>query len=601
MAASLFALTSSLCAMGEENREFTQVSKKLKQEASSDSPSQAATHRNNPNNNNNLSAGSNESKPSLVKGPAKSLKDLAAKPIIDDIESNKRLKLANVILKTPLLEEFHEVKQAAATLILDQFFSKSFVKKTELGTLFLPEYIFTADTDTPRPVKKSKLEVEGEEVSIDNPDQTEPLNKELLNDFEKNISPQKGYLEAFHDHFQDWSLEDLSAVWKFIQPYENIQTTFKQALKIRRFQIQGLNILDIHPFIQSIYLNLSKIPLKLLTVLQDVLKQKKDLDVKLKISDRHDLSVETFQILSKIPNITSLKLDYTNANDECAKIIASIESLQEINIQGSKITHIGAIDIAKLRNIRKVNFSGGDIFSTITNADEVALVLAEAPNLEKVNLGYSDLTDIGGLALAKCKNLRSIDFSCTKITDQTILKLALSPILKELGLCLVNISDIGGIALANSPSKLEVVDFHETYITDKTAIAFGQHQNLKEANVTSGQITKAGVIALAKPKLAYLNANSISLSNEDFIDISTKAIDLEEFVVTATGISDKDLLAFARHPSIKTINLDLAVTPEGNITLKGIRQFKKMAPHVDLGDEGVEADEIIDADDESEH
>ena len=187
--------------------------------------------------------------------------------------------------------------------------------------------------------------------------------------------------------------------------------------------------------------------------------------------------------------------------DESLRLLAGLPSLEELSLDNCRsVTNRGLIEVAKLKNLRRVNLVS-------TQVDDAGLaVLANARNLESLNLKFTKVKGDGFAYLSALPKLASITLNPNRNTaDKTDLNLTPLgkgfPALKEL--------EMGGNRIANEHlaplanlKNLEKVQFRTigyTQITDAGLAFLAGLAQLREINLNgSVKVTDVGIAHLSK-------------------------------------------------------------------------------------------------------
>src|SRR5215469_14721187 len=147
-----------------------------------------------------------------------------------------------------------------------------------------------------------------------------------------------------------------------------------------------------------------------------------------------------------------------------------------VNLRGAWISDVEMIELARLPDLERLDLSHTRI------TDEGMLNLRPAPKIRDLKLFYSEwITDQGMTAIKEWKSLRRLDVRGTRISDGTL--------------------EIGG----HMP-QLEALDIAHTEVTDVGLEKLITLTNLKELSLGRGRLTNAGLIMLRMlPQLTYLD------------------------------------------------------------------------------------------------
>ena len=201
-------------------------------------------------------------------------------------------------------------------------------------------------------------------------------------------------------------------------------------------------------------------------------------------------------VIERNPNLTKFTLSGTNLTDVSVIFLAEhCRRLQEFNAYACrKITSVGVKKLAECcldlsvvdLSENEKNFTGSTIISILVRGcpnllelrlsafddaddNDVIAIADHCSQLRLIEIGWTDLTDVGLKALATgCVMLEYVEVSCTDITDSGVISLAEScPLLKELHLfdC-VEITDTGVLTVFERCPALLKVDLSGTSVTE---------------------------------------------------------------------------------------------------------------------------------------
>ena len=155
--------------------------------------------------------------------------------------------------------------------------------------------------------------------------------------------------------------------------------------------------------------------------------------------------------------------------DSAGRIVA-------VNLRGSWISDVEMIELARLPDLERLDLSHTRI------SDEGMLNLKPAPKIRELKLFYSEwITDQGMTAIKEWKHLKRLDLRGTRISD-------------------------GTLEIVGRLTGLEALDIAHTEVTDVGLENLITLVNLKELALGRGRLSNAGLVALRMlPTLTYLD------------------------------------------------------------------------------------------------
>ena len=134
--------------------------------------------------------------------------------------------------------------------------------------------------------------------------------------------------------------------------------------------------------------------------------------------------------------------------------LASLSELEELVVDGRRITSEGVSVLTKLPRLRKLSLCGTAV------DDHVGVAFYDLKGLESLNISNTTITDEGVANLRGLKSLRTLDLSGDKVTDRCIAYLLDMKSLREVHLNGTGVSADGAIRLQGLPQlqALKVYD-----------------------------------------------------------------------------------------------------------------------------------------------
>ncbi len=134
----------------------------------------------------------------------------------------------------------------------------------------------------------------------------------------------------------------------------------------------------------------------------------------------HDVPIteNNLKTIAKMSGLTSLDLSFTDLNDSTIKHIAGMKSLKRLDLSS---TLVRGLTFNQLKGLK--NLTGLDLANTRTHDFAINTIVECCPNLERLNLAGTRITDQAILKLQHLKRLQKLKIAGTNITDKYIDKL----------------------------------------------------------------------------------------------------------------------------------------------------------------------------------
>ena len=148
---------------------------------------------------------------------------------------------------------------------------------------------------------------------------------------------------------------------------------------------------------------------------------------------------KTLEVISSLPAISRLRLRDTQISDEGLAMLTSLNRLRVLDLSETNspgVTDQGAEAIAQLKQLEDLN-----LWTTKVSDGTVKLLAANNPNLVRLNLDNTAITDATLLELAKMKQLTWLHIGSTRITDKNLRELMKLDNLKYLNISNTSVSE----------------------------------------------------------------------------------------------------------------------------------------------------------------
>ncbi len=173
------------------------------------------------------------------------------------------------------------------------------------------------------------------------------------------------------------------------------------------------------------------------------------------------------------------------------EIADALKQLQELNLDGTKVTDAGLEHLKGLTQLRTLNLSG----TTIT--DSGLKHLQSFTELQKVNLRGTKVTDAGLQHIAGLTQLQELNLTHTRVTDAGLQHLTGLTQLQTLDLTFTPVTGTGLDHIKSLP-HLQTLHLALTPVTDAALEHLKGSTQLRELSLNGTDVTEAGAESLRK-------------------------------------------------------------------------------------------------------
>ncbi len=195
------------------------------------------------------------------------------------------------------------------------------------------------------------------------------------------------------------------------------------------------------------------------------------------------------QALTHNKHIKNIRLFGNNISDEGASIIATIPTLEIVNLADNQIKEAGARALATSKTIKQLIISNNPI------GDKGAELLAGNTTLSELQVAGCDITALGADYLFQSKTLKKLDLSNNRLGNEPLKALEKNQSLEELKLAYTGIEEKGASYIASN-QHLKILDLSNNCIKSKGCQTILSHPVLKMLDLTENQIDDAGLEGL---------------------------------------------------------------------------------------------------------
>lgn len=131
----------------------------------------------------------------------------------------------------------------------------------------------------------------------------------------------------------------------------------------------------------------------------------------------HDVNIteSNLKTIAKMSGLTALDLSFSDVNDSSIKYIVAVKGLKHLDLSS---TLVRGMTLNKLKELNKLHHL--DMANTKIHDFVVNTIVESCPNLRRLNLTGTPITDDAILKLQKLQDLRRLNISKTGVSDKCI-------------------------------------------------------------------------------------------------------------------------------------------------------------------------------------
>jgi len=315
---------------------------------------------------------------------------------------------------------------------------------------------------------------------------------------------------------------------------------------------------------------------------------------------RFDLNKAASADLSGLDQLDPETIEVLNCRDgdvsnEGLAHIGRLVGLRMLNLQSTPITDVGGKQLAGLKKLQFINLEAFAVNKKGFGVGDATMkVLSELPELERVWLRDTKVTDAGVAELCKAKTITDLDLSGTAVSDVGLLYLKPLPRLENLRLGVyregAKITD-EGLKTVGEMTRLKFLDLSGTKITNDGLLHLKELKRLTRLCLEDTKVTEAGLenleplTALEDLRL-YLGRSVTDVGAEHLSKLKSL-----RRVTDNMELTDKGVAALARLPNLEQLELfgdrvtDDAVRSAGQVKSLKWLDFQ----HCAITDDGLAA------------
>lgn len=278
-----------------------------------------------------------------------------------------------------------------------------------------------------------------------------------------------------------------------------------------------------------------------------------------------------FGRLAGLSSLRRLDLTIPTIDDEGLAGVAQLQALERLIIgNASGITSAGITAIGGMKGLKKLLIRG----SELVGDDFAGLALLES--LENLVLSEADLGDSGVVHIAALSNLQQLEFPGMGLTERGLQVLGTHTQLRSLSLrdAQLNTNDL---ELLRGLQDLEFLQFDTRRLDDDSVVTLRGLQGLTRVSLNGARITDIGLAALVYDD----RYKSLHLDHTEVTDLGMKSLkrlkNLRTLTLVGTEISDAGLKDLQRLAQLWLLNVR-----QTNVTESGVKQLARMLPNLDI-------------------
>lgn len=236
----------------------------------------------------------------------------------------------------------------------------------------------------------------------------------------------------------------------------------------------------------------------------------------------NSLGINNLNALTHLTHLKRLYIDSMHVSDEDMADIASLKTIEDIEIASTDVTSSGVNHLSQLINLHTVSLRSypSDSPNLVGVGDKGIEFIKELPHLSAVYLQGQRITKEGAMTLSQNKHLKDVQLPNNDIDDEGAIALSTLPQLKELDLDYNHIGDMAAVALAKN-STLSTLYVSDNHIGDIGGLALANTTNLINLHLVSNQLTDITAHAFAN-RTSFMQ--SLVIYNNDFSDTAIHAL-----------------------------------------------------------------------------
>jgi hypothetical protein len=223
-------------------------------------------------------------------------------------------------------------------------------------------------------------------------------------------------------------------------------------------------------------------------------------------------------------------------------------------------------------------------------SDEWLKNLADLPDLTRLEIAGTNISDAGLASLRNLKNLEQFNVCLTPVTDGCLKHLAGLTHLKRLVICSTKVTGSGFKDIPDWP-KIESINLHSNATTDEGLAAISRFSNLQRLEIVHSNVTDAGLKHLGKLtnlRQLHVASHGTTRNGLEFVENLTNLYQLDLYEQLA---SNEGLAHAGKLTNLKIVNL--YVGPADDSGLAALRNLTNLE-ELSIGGLGKLTDASVD-------
>ena len=162
--------------------------------------------------------------------------------------------------------------------------------------------------------------------------------------------------------------------------------------------------------------------------------------------------------LGELHHLTYLELATDYFGDAAIAHLAGLERLEELDLRGALVSDGGLRAIAGLQSLRVLRVGSRRVESDVPEITDAGMeCIAKLSRLEELDIEGCRVSDKGVKVLRSLPRLRTLDLSLTDITDATLEEIERFPRLERVNITETNLTPAAVAAFQQSCPRIEIV------------------------------------------------------------------------------------------------------------------------------------------------
>lgn len=299
-------------------------------------------------------------------------------------------------------------------------------------------------------------------------------------------------------------------------------------------------------------------------------------------------------IVKRYPNVRKLILTRNHVGDKGVEKLAGLSKLEYLDLAQTGIGDEGLLHVSRMARLETLILSSNNSAISVGMTNKGLKVLAQLPNLRRLDLAYFELDHQGVKNLRALKSLTSLNLSHNSLEDKHLSNVAEITSLRELNLCYSRVTCAGLDHLAGLP-QLERLNLNWTRLGDTSPMwqslrALQDCRALRHLDIGKTHLNARAIADLTRiPQLESLNleCNRIAYASLKHISHlrSLKHLNLD----TNEGVNDKTLRTLQDLTGLESLSLNGAsVSDDGLAVLRNFWNLRELnLLHLDITDNAL--------------